>query len=197
MTAKIRENPGDHNGPRWSHFGTAIQIGNEKSAQSFLAYKFFQIRDVPTQIPGHPSHSLSKTTEKGNLHKVFVRDIPTSGSRMSQEYPAQKLYVWAAFSDLNKWGAYRDTNGRSTDNISLSSERRGHRELQYKLEACCNTNWRCIAILFLRSRGGWGFDSLLKNCSNNTHEDEPCRKPHHAAISKFARNGQRSQPRLD
>ena len=59
-------------------------IGCEKSAQS--------------QIAGRPGHSLSKTTEKGHLHKVFVRDIPTSGSRMSQEYPAQKLYVWAVFS---------------------------------------------------------------------------------------------------
>ena len=57
----------------------------------FSCIKFFQIRDVPTQIPGHPGHSLSKTTEKGQLHKVFVCDIPTSGSRMSQEYLAQKL----------------------------------------------------------------------------------------------------------
>ena len=36
-------------------------------------------------------HSLSKTTENGYLHKVFVRDIQTSGSLMSQEYPAPKL----------------------------------------------------------------------------------------------------------
>ena len=64
-----------------------------KISPKFSCIKFFQIRDVPTQIPGHPGHSLSKTTEKGHLHKVFVRDIPTSGSRMSQEYPAQKLYV--------------------------------------------------------------------------------------------------------
>ena len=64
-----------------------------KFSPKFSCIKFFQIRDVPTQIPGHPGHSLSKTTEKGPLHKVFVRDIPTSGSRMSQEYPAQKLYL--------------------------------------------------------------------------------------------------------
>ena len=57
----------------------------------FSCIKFFQIRDVPTQIPGHPGHSLSKTTEKGHLHKGFVRDMPTSGSLMSQEYPAQTL----------------------------------------------------------------------------------------------------------
>ena len=70
-----------------------------KISPKFSCIKFFQIRDVPTQIPGHPGHSLSKTTEKGHLHRVFVRDIPTSGSRMSQEYPARKLSVWAAFSD--------------------------------------------------------------------------------------------------
>ena len=69
------------------------KLGYEKSAPKFPCIKFFQIRDVPTQILGHPGHSLSKTTGKGHLHKVFVRDIPTSGSRMSQEYPAQKLYV--------------------------------------------------------------------------------------------------------
>ena len=64
-----------------------------KISPKFSCIKFFQIRDVPTQIPGHPGHSLSKTTEKGHLHKVFVRDIPTSGSRMSQEHPSQTLYV--------------------------------------------------------------------------------------------------------
>ena len=59
----------------------------------FLAWiEFFQVRDVPTQIPGHRGHSLSKTTEKGHLrHKVFVWDITTPGSLMSQEHPAQKL----------------------------------------------------------------------------------------------------------
>ena len=50
----------------------------------FFYLKFFQIWDVPTRIPGHPGHSLSKTTEKGHLHKVFVRDIPMPGSLMSQ-----------------------------------------------------------------------------------------------------------------
>ena len=63
--------------------------GYEKSARSFLEFsciKFFH-------VPGHPGHSVSKTTEKGQLHKVFVRDIPTSGPRMSQEYPAQTLCV--------------------------------------------------------------------------------------------------------
>ena len=77
----------------FSHFERPL-YRVRKISPKFSCIKFFQIRDVPTQIPGHPGHSLSKTTEKGHLHKVFVRDIPTSGSRMSQEYPAQKLYVY-------------------------------------------------------------------------------------------------------
>ena len=64
-----------------------------KISPKFSCIKFLQIRDIPTQIPGYPGHPLSKTTEKGHLHKVFVRDIPTSGSLMSQEYPAQTFYV--------------------------------------------------------------------------------------------------------
>ena len=47
-----------------------------KISPKLSCVKFFQIRDIPTQIPGHPGHSLSKTTEKGRLHKVFVRDVP-------------------------------------------------------------------------------------------------------------------------
>ena len=66
---------------------------SRKISPTFSCIKFLQIRDVPTQISGHPGDSLSKTTEKGHLHKVSVRDIPTSGSLMSQEHPAQELYV--------------------------------------------------------------------------------------------------------
>ena len=76
-----------------SQSGTTTSNRVRKISPKFSCIRFFQMRDVPTQIPGHPGNSLSKTTEKGHLHKVFVRDIPTSGSRMSQEYPAQKLCV--------------------------------------------------------------------------------------------------------
>ena len=56
-----------------------------------------------------------------------------------------------------KWELYCDTNRRSTDSISLSSEHRGTKSpaiqiggvLQYKLEVYCDT--------FSRSSGGWGF----------------------------------------
>ena len=73
--------------------GNSGRFRVRRISPKFSCIKFFQIRDVPTQIPGNPGHSLSKTTEKGHLHKVFVWDIPTFGSLMSQEYPAQKLYV--------------------------------------------------------------------------------------------------------
>ena len=89
--------PGNRVAPGGAPESAQREIGGaprvRKISPKFSCIKFFQIQDVPTQIPGHPGHSLSKTTDKGHLHKVFVRDIPTSGSRMSQEYPAQNLYV--------------------------------------------------------------------------------------------------------
>ena len=69
-----------------------------KISLKFSCRKFFQIRDVATQIPGHPGHSLSKTTEKCHLDQVLVRDIPTSGPPMSQEYPSQKPLCLGCFS---------------------------------------------------------------------------------------------------
>ena len=42
-----------------------------KISPKFSCIKFFQIRDVPTQIPGHPGHSLSKTTEKTTCIKCL------------------------------------------------------------------------------------------------------------------------------
>ena len=89
-----------------------------KISPKLSCIKFFQIRDVPTQIPAHPGHSLSKTTEKGHLHKVFVRDIPTSGSRMSQEYPAQNFMFRLFF---RTWDERRATTG---ERRAASDERR-------------------------------------------------------------------------
>ena len=58
-------------------------LANENQAKVFL-HKVFpnapgehpKSQDVPAQIPGIPSLSLSKTTGKGALHRLFVRDIP-------------------------------------------------------------------------------------------------------------------------
>ena len=44
------------------------------------------------------------------MHKVFVRDIPTSGSRMSQEYPAQKLMFRLLFTSCNNRGQKINAN---------------------------------------------------------------------------------------
>ena len=68
-----------------------------------------------------------------------------------------------------KWEAYCNTNGRSTDSVSLSSERRGTGStaiqiggvLQYKLEVYCNT--------FSRSSGGWGFWHYSECLSSRRH----------------------------
>ena len=49
--------------------------GYGKISPKFSCIKFFQIRDVPTQIPGHPGHSLSKTTERGHLQKKTLSGI--------------------------------------------------------------------------------------------------------------------------
>ena len=64
-------------------------------------------RDVPTQTTGHRGHSVSKTTEKGALHKVFpghpragVMDILMSGSLMCQGHPAQTLCLQADFCSI-------------------------------------------------------------------------------------------------
>ena len=48
-----------------------------------------------------------------------------------------------------KWGAYCDTNGRSTDNISFSSERRGTESTAIQIGGVSQyKKWRPIAILF-------------------------------------------------
>ena len=78
-----------------------------KNSPKFSCIKFFQIRDVPTQIPGHPGHSLSKTTEKGHLHRVFVRDIPTSGVPDVPGISCPKTLCLGCFFDLTIAKKYR------------------------------------------------------------------------------------------
>ena len=67
------------------------EIRERKISPMVSCIKFCYIWDVPTQIPGDPGHSLSKTTEKGHLHKVFVRDIASSGSPSWVQMPAVAL----------------------------------------------------------------------------------------------------------
>ena len=76
-------------------------LGNVcREESSMQCIQLFGSQGVPTQIAGHPAHSLSRTAEKGALHKFLpgtsqgrIRDIPTCASLMSQEYPAQNLYL--------------------------------------------------------------------------------------------------------
>ena len=79
-----------------------------------------------------------------------------SGDHNHQDFPKSTAIQMGGVLQY-KWEAYCDTNGRSTDSTSLSSECRGTKStaiqiggvLQYKLKAYCDT--------FLRSSGGWGF----------------------------------------
>ena len=59
---------------------------------------------------------------------------------------------------IQTWEAHCDTNnGRSAEVFLFPESSVAPKALQYKLEAYCDRNWRCIAICFLRSSGGWGF----------------------------------------
>ena len=77
--------------------------------------------------------------------KFSQKHCDTNGRRFAIQMGGVLQYIWEA---------YCDTNGRSTDSISLSSERRGTKStaiqiggaLQYKFEVCL--------IFFLRSGGG-------------------------------------------
>ena len=77
-------------------------LRERKSSPKFSCMKFPN-PGRPGPNPGHAGHSLSKTTAKGHLHKVVVRDILTSWSLMSQECPAQKLYLYAVFPFLTSF----------------------------------------------------------------------------------------------
>ena len=77
-----------------------------------------------------------------------------SGDHNHQDFPKSTAIQMGGVLQY-KWEAYCDTNGRSTDSISLFSERRGTKStavqmggvLQYKWEAYCDT--------FLKSSGGF------------------------------------------
>ena len=56
-----------------------------------------------------------------------------------------------------KWEAYCDTNERSTDSISLSSERRGTKSTAVRIGGVLQYKWEVYCDTFLRSSGGWGF----------------------------------------
>ena len=79
-----------------------------------------------------------------------------SGDHNHQDFPKSTAIQMGGVLQY-KLEAYCDTNGRTTDSISLSLERMGTKStavqiggvLQYKWEAYCDT--------FLRSSGGWSF----------------------------------------
>ena len=62
-------------------------------------------------------------------------------------------------------------DGRSTDSISLYSERRGTGSTAIQIGAYCNTNGRCIAILF-REVVVVGVSDILLNFGKVVTEQE-------------------------
>ena len=56
-----------------------------------------------------------------------------------------------------KWEAYCDTNGRSTDSLSLSLEPRGTKSTAVQMGSVLRYKWEVYCDTFLRSSGGWGF----------------------------------------
>ena len=56
-----------------------------------------------------------------------------------------------------KWEAYCDTNGRSTDNISLSLQPRGTKSIAIQIGGVLQYKWEVYCDTYLRSSGGWGF----------------------------------------
>ena len=56
-----------------------------------------------------------------------------------------------------KWEAYCDTNGRSTDSLSLSLEPRGTKSTAIQMGGVLRYEWELYCDTFLRSSGGWGF----------------------------------------
>ena len=114
-------------------------------------------------VPLSSSDKISVTdTFTGRYRsKRFPADFPETfgehpGDHNHQDFPKSTAKQIGGVLQY-KWEVYCDTNGRSTDNISLSSECRGTEStaiqiggvLQYKLKVYFDT--------FLRSSGGWGF----------------------------------------
>ena len=56
-----------------------------------------------------------------------------------------------------KWEAYCDTNGRSTDSISLSLGPRGTKSTAIQMGGVLRYKWEVHYDTFLGSSGGWGF----------------------------------------
>ena len=79
-----------------------------------------------------------------------------SGDHNHQDFP-KSIAIQMGGVLQYKWEAYCDTNGRSTDSISLSSERRGTRSTAVQIGGVLQYKWEVYCDTFLRSSGGWGF----------------------------------------
>ena len=85
---------------------------------------------------------------------TMLGNIPVTTT--TKIFPKVLRYKWEVLQ-LYKWEAYCDTNGRSTDSISLSSERRGTKSTAIQIGGVLQYKWEVYCDTFLRSSGGWGF----------------------------------------
>ena len=56
----------------------------------------------------------------------------------------------------HEWEVYCNTNGRSTDSISLSLEPRGTKSTAIQIGGVMQYKWEAYCDTFVRSCGGWG-----------------------------------------
>ena len=79
------------------------------------------------------------------------------GDHNHQDFPNKSTAIQMGGVLQYKWEAYCDTNGRSTDSLSLSLEPRGTESTAIQVGGVLRYKWEVYCDTFLRSSGGWGF----------------------------------------
>ena len=101
---------------------------------------------------GNRGKELGGLPRKNNIATFYGEHLVTTTPRFSQSTAIQ---MGGAFQ--YKWEAYSDTNGRSTDNISLSLEPRGTKSTAIQIGGVLRYKWEVYCDTFWRSSGSWGF----------------------------------------
>ena len=119
-----------------------------------VVYSWLMVAWTTTSQPLIGSNSQEYVTKKASINGRRNFWLTVGSFLLAVERFPRSAAIQMGGVLQYKWEAYCDTNGRSTDSISLSSERRGSEStaiqiggvLQYKLEVYFDT--------FLRSSGG-------------------------------------------
>ena len=94
-----------------------------------------------------------RNTVAVKIKSILMGNIPVTTT--TKIFPKILRYKWEAYCDTN--GRRTAINGRSTDSISLSSERRGTESTAVQIGGVLQYKWEVYCDTFLRSSGGWGF----------------------------------------